>query len=97
MDDDYYDEGADTKKDVEEDVSSTALLPKSILLGKTFNVGDEVVLKITGIHDDEVQVEYASGEDTKEPEKEPEPDMEQPDKGEDLEPEPATQSDGMYD
>lgn len=44
----------------------TALLPKSILMGKKFNVGDEVVLKITGMHGDEISVAYApepSGEE----------------------------------
>lgn len=43
--------------------SSTTLLPKSVLMGKDFKVGDEVVLKITAIRGDEVAVEYASGED----------------------------------
>jgi hypothetical protein len=38
----------------------TALLPKSILAGKLFKVGDEVVLKITGMHENEIQVEYAT-------------------------------------
>lgn len=53
-----------------------ATLPKSILMGKTFNVGDEVVLKITAIRGGEVEVEYASepGDET-----EPEP---APDEGE---------------
>lgn len=38
----------------------TALLPKSILAGKEFRPGEEVVLKIVRVHDDEVEVEYAS-------------------------------------
>ncbi len=37
----------------------TALLPKSILMGKKFDVGDEVVLRITGIHENEISVAYA--------------------------------------
>jgi hypothetical protein len=37
----------------------TYLLPKEVLMGKHFEVGDEVVLKITGMHDDSIQVEYA--------------------------------------
>lgn len=45
--------------------SPTALLPKSILMGKEFNVGDEVVLKITHIYEDEIAVEYATGEKSK--------------------------------
>lgn len=49
----------------EEYEQETALLPKSILGGKEFSPGDEVVLKIVAIHEDEVEVEYA-----KEPSKE---------------------------
>ncbi len=37
----------------------TALLPKSILGGKDFQPGQEVVLKIVGMHEDEVEVQYA--------------------------------------
>jgi len=37
----------------------TALLPKSILGGKKFNVGEEVVLKIVHEYGDEVEVAYA--------------------------------------
>ncbi len=54
----------------EESVAESALLPKSILAGKTFNVGDEVVLKIKAMHDNEIEVEYATekGSDKGEPE-----------------------------
>lgn len=37
----------------------TAMLPKSILAGKEFKPGDEVVLKIVAMQDDSVVVEYA--------------------------------------
>lgn len=37
----------------------TAVLPKSILMGKDFKPGEEVVLKIVRIHDDQVEVAYA--------------------------------------
>lgn len=37
----------------------TGVLPKSILMGKDFNTGDELVLKILAIHDDEIEVGYA--------------------------------------
>jgi hypothetical protein len=43
----------------EQEGGETAVLPKSILAGKDFKVGEEVVLKITAIHGDEIQVEYA--------------------------------------
>lgn len=37
----------------------TGLLPKSILAGKHFEPGDEIVLRITRIMDDQVEVAYA--------------------------------------
>lgn len=37
-------------------MGATALLPKSILGGKDFNPGDEVVLKVVRLYDDEVEV-----------------------------------------
>ena len=44
----------------DEEQGETAILPKSILGGKEFKPGDEVVLKITAMHDDSVEVSYAS-------------------------------------
>lgn len=74
--DDLYSDGEDSgaeapKEEAKQEDSPAAVLPKSILAGKTFNVGDEVVLKITGMHGDEVTVEYAPA---KKGEKEEEPD-----------------------
>lgn len=46
----------------------TAILPKSILAGKEFKPGEEVVLKIVAIHDNDVEVEYATEEGSKEEE-----------------------------
>jgi hypothetical protein len=43
----------------QDDEGAEALLPKSILMGKEFNVGDEVVLKITHMYEDEISVVYA--------------------------------------
>lgn len=40
--------------------ATTALLPKTILGGKEFTPGQEVVLKIVHVYGDEVEVEYAS-------------------------------------
>lgn len=72
MPDNYYDDGPGAAaaapapdkdgpppKDEQTSNEQTALLPKTILGGKEFNVGDEVVLKVTAIHEDSVQVEYA--------------------------------------
>lgn len=46
-------------KDEGMEESPRGLLPKSILMGKDFKPGDEIVLKIDAIHDDEVEVSYA--------------------------------------
>ena len=43
----------------EKDMGVTALLPKTILAGKKFDVGEEVVLKIVHDHGDEIEVAYA--------------------------------------
>jgi hypothetical protein len=51
-----HDDGGDHEEKME---GEEALLPKSILAGKEFNVGDEVVLEITSIKDDEITVKYA--------------------------------------
>lgn len=56
----------DSQEPNEEDKGEiTGLLPKEILMGKDFKVGEEVVLKITAIHDDEIQVAYATGKSDK--------------------------------
>jgi hypothetical protein len=61
-------EGADDQKDASdekeegsEDTAESTIIPKSMLAGKTFNVGDEVVLKIVRMDGDEIQVQYATG------------------------------------
>lgn len=48
----------DTRGDEQE-----AILPRSILAGKEFNVGDELTLKVTAIRDGEISVKYATGKD----------------------------------
>ena len=75
----YFEDGADDeaapstaqggeKEETEgkEDDGTSALLPKSILMGKEFKPGDEVVLKIDHIYDDEIQVSYATEKEEKE-------------------------------
>lgn len=62
--DDLYDDSSPDKPPMEDKPKSdegepTALLDKSVLGGKEFNVGDEVVLKIVAMHDKEVTVAYA--------------------------------------
>lgn len=55
--------------------SETAVLPKAVLGGKTFEVGDEVVLEVTQVLEDSVVVKYASEtpEEPSEPVAEEEP------------------------
>lgn len=93
--DDLYDDAPMSQEQPSKDKKSegepTALLDKSVLGGKEFNVGDEVVLKIVAMHDNEVEVAYA-----------PEKGKEEPDKGGEMksmqeEPAMAESSGGMYD
>ena len=49
----------DRSEQQQDDDSATALIPKSLLGDKEFKAGDEVVLKIVHIYEDEVEVEYA--------------------------------------
>lgn len=44
----------------------TALIPKSLLAGKDFKVGDEIVLKIVALHEEDAEVEYAPEKPDKE-------------------------------
>lgn len=53
----------------------TALIPKSVTGGKDFEVGDEIVLEVVAVHEDELQVKYASEKGGKEEKDEEEPSM----------------------
>jgi len=55
-------EEMDMKED-REDNEETALLPKSLLLNKDVAPGDEVILKVVHVYDDEVEVAYGKGKD----------------------------------
>jgi hypothetical protein len=56
----------DQKPDQEEDTrgdDQEAILPRTILAGKEFNVGDELVLEVTAIRDGEISVKYSHPKD----------------------------------
>ena len=80
---DYYGDAPDTETtqakpgSEHEQGQPTAVLPKSILAGKEFQVGESVVLKIVAIHDDEIVVEYDYGDDETEKRGEGVPEMAQ--------------------
>lgn len=61
-DDLYADAGMSEKAPMsenrEESSSPTAVLPKEILMGKTFEPGDSVILRIEEIGDDSIVVSY---------------------------------------
>lgn len=65
---DYFDGGnmagpAEEKPEGKEEGShETGILPKSLMAGKDFKVGEEIVLKITAIHENDFEVEYAYDE-----------------------------------
>lgn len=81
MPNDYYDDGPEAPQKPEapppeqEDAGDekTALLPKSVTGGKDFEPGDEIVLKVVAVHDDELEVSYATekGESEGKPSSEP--------------------------
>lgn len=66
-------------KDHDEEGETTALLPKSILAGKKFEPGDEVILKVVRLFEDEVEVEYSHGEDEDEKPSKPKRTMDEAD------------------
>jgi hypothetical protein len=53
----------DTKPD---DGESSALLPKTVLGGKTFEPGDKVELEIVKVYEDEVEVKYSHHDESSE-------------------------------
>lgn len=71
---DMYSDSAPMEKGQEGDEKEysdepTAVIPKALLAGKKFNVGDEVIMKIKGFQGDEVVIAYSYG-DEKEGDKE---------------------------
>ena len=92
--DDEPEKGSDDEK-----TEATALLSKSILMGKECKVGDTVTLKVTAIHDDEIMVERAGNEEPEPDETEETPEVEGEEKaGEEGEMMPAEMpSQGNYD
>lgn len=73
---DYYsdhDEEAEPPKDLqppdderhEDEGEPTALIPKSLLAGKEFKPGEEIVMEIVHIYGDEVEIKYATGKEEK--------------------------------
>lgn len=79
MAEDYYSdnpgpEGASKEEPKEEggETERSYVLPKEVLMGKDFKPGDELVLKITAIHDDQIEVSYAPAKDQEEKSESPE-------------------------
>ncbi len=68
---DYFDDGntaapaEKTEAGGKED-HPTGILPKELMAGKDFKVGEEIVLKITAIHENDFEVEYAYGDEKEE-------------------------------
>lgn len=60
-------EAPDPKMEEAASDSQTAELPKSILGGKEFKPGEEVVLQIVQVNEDSVIVRYATDEKEEEP------------------------------
>lgn len=69
-------------EETEEEGEDTVLIPKGILQGKEFKVGDEVVLKLTHEYEEDFAAEYASEEPNKGPKLPGREDFDAADKGE---------------
>jgi len=54
-----------SKSKEEDDNMPTALIPKSLLAGKDFKPGDEIVFKIVHLYDDEAEIAYATEKKSK--------------------------------
>ena len=99
---DLYDEEPDDqhetlKADQESDTEPVGLLPKSVLQGKTYSVGDTVTFKITGIHDDQIEVSPSGSAEPKEAEDSEETEMEDEMEGEPAAVEGEKSGEPMYD
>lgn len=78
---DYFDGGnmaaPDDKSEGEHtEPHDTGILPKALMAGKDFKVGEEIVLKITAVHENDFEVEYAYGDEKEGKEEGGEPPME---------------------
>lgn len=72
MPDSYYpepteDDSPKPESKGEEPDTETTLIPKTLLAGKEFKPGDEVIFKIVHMYDDEVEIAYATDEKKEEP------------------------------
>lgn len=56
-----------------EDNEETALIPKSLLMNKDVDVGDQVILDVVHVYDDEVEVAYMTKDKKDEDEEDKEP------------------------
>jgi len=61
----------------EDESGETALIPKALLAGKEFKPGEEMVVEIVHVYEDEVEIKYAS--EKKREDKKPSSQMDQAD------------------
>jgi hypothetical protein len=73
---DYFDDapaGAAPKMEEKEESTKgeTGILPKSLMGGKEFKPGEEIVLKVVAVHENDFEVEYSHDESKEEQGSEP--------------------------
>lgn len=87
---DYFEDGntaAPAEEKEEHAEGDTAIVPKSLMAGKDFKVGEEIVFKIVAIHENDFEVEYSYGDEKEHKEEggeEPAPEMAGPSAGEEM-------------
>lgn len=79
--DDYFDDGPKKEMAEHEGMDEEGILPKSLMAGKDFKVGEEIVLEITRVGDKDFSVKYASEKGEKEKSDEHMPEKETADMG----------------
>lgn len=80
-DDELFSDGEKKEMSENKGMDEEGLLPKALMAGKDFKVGDEIVLEITRIGEKDFSVKYASEKGEKEEHKEEMPEKETADMG----------------
>ena len=67
---DYFSDGPKDAPQMEEKEEhaggETGILPKTLMAGKDFKPGEEIVLKVVAVHENDFEVEYSHGDEKEE-------------------------------
>jgi hypothetical protein len=63
-DDDYFSDAPAKPEAQEQESEPEGILPKALMAGKNFKVGDEIVLQVTRVGENDFSVKYAPAENS---------------------------------